>query len=1046
MTDKPPDLVGEGIEGVGSEEFEEYARKLAIARAEQVHIETRTVDGKEVIWAPQEGSQETFMSCPLMECLLHGNRGGGKTDGLLMSYAQYVGRGFGEAWRGVIFRQTYPQLADIVAKSEKWFRLIFPEAEFNRANMYWKWPTGERLYFRHMARKEDYWHYHGHEYCVGEDTLVRVPGGVRPIKELVVGDLVETPIGARRVTRVINPGPKPCVRMSVYSLGGDLVGEQFQSVDHRILTRGRAASSGLCDSYGSVPLFSSDSILLRSGSRSHLGEAVETRFGSGSRVDRGTSARMSRRGFQSEPADLFEEQLRELSEQLFWWDALDLPGSSIQRHAGEGFSLLSRGHREGILAILLDQAPPQEQRQLLLAGSGSSHEASCDQLLSHRAPGSSAGYPFDLDFCDGLVHMDRGIDRCEIPSRHDARGPSHSLPLGVLGDELARTLQDQFVFPHPYTDRPLRSSQQPSFGYCSLEPCDPVALVDIEVEGANCYITHSGVANKNCFIGFEELTNWHNDECYTSMFSCCRSPNPDVPRMVRSTTNPYGPGHNWVKHRFRLDGQWWKTIVITDAVDLEGEPEPPRCSIHSDMSENKILMAADPDYRKTIRAAAGNEAMAEAWLNGSWDFVAGGMFDDVWDHARNIVPDFDIPVTWRIDRSFDWGSSHPFSVGWWAQSDGSDLLLKDGRVVSTVRGDMFRVNEWYGWTGKPNQGLKMLAVDVAKGIVERELMWGWRNAKSGDCIVKAGPADTSIFTVENGMCIAEDMKKPVRIGSLMYKGVNWTAADKRPGSRKLGWEMMRKMIRNAKSTDGGPREAPGLFIREGHCDQFLRTVLSLPRDERDLDDVDCFVAGTMVETPDGLRPIESFGVGDLVSTPIGARHVLKSYLSGMSKTVRVELSNGGVIEGTPDHKIYVDGVGLVPLLDLGVGYELSHRFLGEEFDDRLLRELNIREEIVSSLVEGSELEFAKKEKSPLIGKEFWSNCPYRTDPLSVVSKVESNTSKRVYNLTIEQAGLFVVAGVLCSNTDAEDHVGDEVRYRVRSVGTGISSGTTTGMY
>ena len=44
-------------------------------------------------WAAQEGSQKAFLSCPVFECLLHGNRGGGKTDTLLMDFAQHVGKG-----------------------------------------------------------------------------------------------------------------------------------------------------------------------------------------------------------------------------------------------------------------------------------------------------------------------------------------------------------------------------------------------------------------------------------------------------------------------------------------------------------------------------------------------------------------------------------------------------------------------------------------------------------------------------------------------------------------------------------------------------------------------------------------------------------------------------------------------------------------------------------------------------------------------------------------------------------------------------------------
>ena len=148
-----------------------------------------------------------------------------------------------------------------------------------------------------------------------------------------------------------------------------------------------------------------------------------------------------------------------------------------------------------------------------------------------------------------------------------------------------------------------------------------------------------------------------------------------------------------------------------------------------------------------------------------------------------------------------------------------------------MRGDIFRIGEWYGWTGRANEGVTMLATDVAKGIVERELMWGLHGRVHG------GPADSSIYDVENGMSIGIDMQRPIRIGTQMHPGVQWTRADKRPGSRKAGWETMRAMMRAAHPVRNGIRESPGLYVMD-HCDQFIRTVPVLPRDERDMDDVD----------------------------------------------------------------------------------------------------------------------------------------------------------------------------------------------------------------
>jgi len=455
---------------------------------------------KEIMkWIPQAGSQVLFMTCPIFECLYEGTRGPGKTDALLMSYAQYVNMGFGIAWRGIIFRRSHPELQDIITKSKKWFSQIFPEAKYNEAKSEWVWPAGEALLFRHMSKDVDYWKYHGHEYP---------------------------------------------------------------------------------------------------------------------------------------------------------------------------------------------------------------------------------------------------------------------------------------------------------------------------------------------FIGWEELTNWADDKCYKLMMSCCRSAHPGItlpdgshmpiPRMLRATTNPYGPGHNWVKMRFRLPGG--RGIVIDNSYDSDGNREPPRVAIHGSIYENKILLAADPTYIQKIAAAARNESERKAWLEGSWDVIAGGMFDDVWKPPYNVLSPTRIPASWHFTRSFDWGSSKPFSCGFWAVSDGTSLTLADGRTLHTVPGDMFRIGEYYGcMDNKPNVGLRLTAKQVAQGIINFEKKLGIHG------LVRDGIADAAIFNEENRMCIATDMEQ---------EGIYWEPADKRPGSRKQGWEAMRQALRNAHpNEDGTPREYPGLFVFDT-CVDFIRTVPVLPRDDKDIDDVD----------------------------------------------------------------------------------------------------------------------------------------------------------------------------------------------------------------
>lgn len=450
---------------------------------------------EEVVWKPNPGAQSLFLACPFFEVLFGGPRGNGKSDALIMCFGANVGRGYGASWRGIIFRRTYPQLADIKAKTQKWFPRIFKGARFNKAEHVWYFADGETLFLRALNSEDDYDNYHGHEYP---------------------------------------------------------------------------------------------------------------------------------------------------------------------------------------------------------------------------------------------------------------------------------------------------------------------------------------------FIGFEELANWPDPKAYLKMHSCSRSPHKEIPRMIRSNTNPWGVGLNWVKARFRLPAMMNRPIEEPDM--------PTRVAIQGSLSENVVMLESDPNYQQRIKAAATSKEQLKAWLEGDWTVIAGGMFDDLWDPRFHVLRPFEIPASWYVDRSFDWGSSKPFSVGWWAESDGSDVELPDGTVLSTVPGDLFRIGEWYGWTGSPNEGNRMLAAEIADGILLREEEDLPLDDHHG---IHPGCADSAIFNADNGVSVARSMRAV---------GVKWDAADKSAGSRRHGWEELRKRLKAVLPPEhpahpviprppGTPREEPGIFIFDT-CDQFIRTVPSLPRARKDPDDVD----------------------------------------------------------------------------------------------------------------------------------------------------------------------------------------------------------------
>jgi len=348
------------------------------------------------------------------------------------------------------------------------------------------------------------------------------------------------------------------------------------------------------------------------------------------------------------------------------------------------------------------------------------------------------------------------------------------------------------------------------------------------------------------WIGWEELSNWPTPVLYLKCKSLIRSSHVEVARRkrLRATTNPGGPGHNWIRERFQLPHKrnqilYGNDVMLSrkwmredDIKDAQKRPQM-RMAIFSDIRENKVFLDADPNYLENLKADAMTEAQYRAWAFGDWNIVSGGMFDDVWSQRTHWIKPFDIPLGWRIDRSFDWGDSKPFSVGFWAQSDGSDVILKSGKAVSTVRGDLFRIGEVYGWNGQPNSGCRATSTEIAEMVLEADLKLRIYSR------VVAGPADTSIFSPHDGKAsIAQEMSKPIRRpNGRSYRGIAWTAARKGPNTREPGWALVRKAFKQSIRESNKPRERPGLFIFDT-CEHFGRTIPVLPRDIKRPDDVD----------------------------------------------------------------------------------------------------------------------------------------------------------------------------------------------------------------
>jgi hypothetical protein len=320
------------------------------------------------------------------------------------------------------------------------------------------------------------------------------------------------------------------------------------------------------------------------------------------------------------------------------------------------------------------------------------------------------------------------------------------------------------------------------------------------------------------WMGFDELTNWASPKPIDKLFARLRSVH-GIPCVRRAAGNPGGVGHNWVKARYIDPAPPFHPHQYQPQPEVRPDLWVQAVFIPAKLEDNQILMRGDPEYEARQAVAADSPELFRAWRYGDWDIVAGGMFDDVWRRDKHLLRPFAIPRSWKIDRAFDWGSSHPFSVGWWAESDGTPAKMADGTDRHFPRKSLIRIAEWYGWNGKPNEGTKLTDTEIARGILQREREMELQGR------VQVGPADASIFDIENG-------NSPAAMQALL--GVQWERADKSSGSRKQGWAAIRTRLKEALKDRP---EDPGLWIF-ATCVQWIRTVPVLPRHAVKLDDVD----------------------------------------------------------------------------------------------------------------------------------------------------------------------------------------------------------------
>jgi hypothetical protein len=303
------------------------------------------------------------------------------------------------------------------------------------------------------------------------------------------------------------------------------------------------------------------------------------------------------------------------------------------------------------------------------------------------------------------------------------------------------------------------------------------------------------------WIGFDELTQWSTPYAWDYMRSRLRSAaSKELGLYMRSTTNPGGNGHSWVKKMF-IDPSpskkafWATNIETAETITFpvghtrQGEPLFKRRFIPASLFDNPYLSEGG-DYEAMLLSLPENQR--RQLLEGNWDVSDGAAFPE-FNRKIHVVDPFPIPNNWTKFRACDYGYGSYTGVVWLAVSPAEQLIVYRELYCS-----------------------KVTATDLADMVMQAEV---------DDGTIRYGVLDSSLWHKrgDTGPSLAEQMN---------MKGCRWRPSDRSRGSRVAG----KNEIHRRMQVDEFTNEPRIVFFST--CTNTISQLPVLPLDKRNPEDVD----------------------------------------------------------------------------------------------------------------------------------------------------------------------------------------------------------------
>lgn len=302
------------------------------------------------------------------------------------------------------------------------------------------------------------------------------------------------------------------------------------------------------------------------------------------------------------------------------------------------------------------------------------------------------------------------------------------------------------------------------------------------------------------YVAFDELTQHSTPFAWNYMRSRLRTTDPTLPTFMRATTNPGGPGHQWVRRMFIDPSPSNKPFAATDLESGEpmlypesspkaGQPLFYRRFIPASLYDNPYL-AEDGQYEANLLSLP--EMQRRQLLEGDWAIAEGAAFSE-FREKDHVVEPFDIPPDWRRFRSCDYGYSSYSAVHWFTIDPAYETLIVYRELYVSKH------------TGR----------DLAKAVIE---------AEQGESI-SYGILDSSCWHNRGqiGPSIAEEM---------ISMGCRWRPSDRSAGARVAGKNRLHELLKVDEDTG----QAGIVFFNT--CRQIIADLPTIPSDPKGTDDID----------------------------------------------------------------------------------------------------------------------------------------------------------------------------------------------------------------